>query len=77
MAGIGAAGEAWPADACRSAFPTAHLLPGRHGLLMNTYGREPCSLNNGQSSIPSREEPMNDADAARRKLCLMTTIERY
>jgi hypothetical protein len=27
-------------------FPTVHLLRDRHGLLMNTYGREPHSLNN-------------------------------
>jgi hypothetical protein len=27
-------------------FPTVHLLRDRHGLLMNTYGRESHSLNN-------------------------------
>jgi hypothetical protein len=27
-------------------FPTVHLLRDRHGLLMNTYGRELPSLNN-------------------------------
>jgi hypothetical protein len=27
-------------------FPTVHLLRDRHGLLMNTYGRERLTLNN-------------------------------
>ena len=27
-------------------FPTVHLLRDRHGLLMNTYGRERPTLNN-------------------------------
>jgi len=27
-------------------FPTVHLLRDRHGLVMDTYGREPASLNN-------------------------------
>jgi hypothetical protein len=27
-------------------FPTVHLLRDRHGLLMNTYGRELPTLNN-------------------------------
>jgi hypothetical protein len=57
-------------------FPTVHMLCGRHGLRMNTYGRELRSLNNE----PDLNEPdlrfrferklMNDAhaDAAREKL---------
>jgi hypothetical protein len=27
-------------------FPTVHLLRDRHGVVMDTYGRQPPSLNN-------------------------------
>jgi hypothetical protein len=52
-------------------FPTVHMLCDRHGLRMNTYGRELPSLNNEPDlRFRLQRETMNDAhaDAAREKL---------
>jgi len=43
------------------------MLCDRHGLLMNTYGREPPSLNNESGFDFASRGTMNDADAARGK----------
>jgi hypothetical protein len=44
--GAGAGGAGTPGLIAVALFPTVHLLRDRHGLLMNTYGRELPSLNN-------------------------------